>query len=142
MPPWIIPPGAKLLLQCSGPVCRNLEPDPAHVLGHFTHPYTPGPTPPHPSRRLHTLGVAVAGQAAALIPLAEEALLAALAVGSLRVAQAAKAAVAVPCLPQEVPVEDTLPGHPIAVTHWGEERDFKRCSRVEGTSYEAVNPWP
>lgn len=66
----------------------------------------------------------MAGQAAVVLPLSEEALLAALAVGALRVAQAAKAAVAVPCLPQEVPVEDALPGHPIAVTDWGEERDI------------------
>lgn len=67
--------------------------------------------------------VAVTGQAAVLLPLAEEALLAALTAGTLCVAQAAKAAVPIACLPQEVPVEDALPGHPITVTHWGEERD-------------------
>lgn len=67
--------------------------------------------------------MAAAGQAAVLLPLAEEALLAALAVDTLRVAQAAEAAVPVPRLPQEVPVEDALPGHPIAVADWGEERD-------------------
>lgn len=64
-----------------------------------------------------TVRVAAAGQAAVLLPLAEEALLAALTAGTLRVAQAAKAAVPIACLPQEVPVEDALPGHPVAVAH-------------------------
>lgn len=68
--------------------------------------------------------MAAAGQAAVLFPLAEETLLAALAVGAFRVAQAAEAAVPVPRLPQEVPVEDALPGHPVAVADWGEERDI------------------
>lgn len=93
-----------------------------HSGRHFKPPSIPHPTPSPPSRRSHTLGVAVAGQAAVLLPLAEEAFLAALAVGTLRVAQAAEAAVPIPRLPQEVPVEDALPGHPIAVTDWGEKR--------------------
>lgn len=80
------------------------------------------PKAARPARRCaRTPGVAEAGQAALLPPPSEEALLAALAAGPLRVAQAAKAAVPVPRLPQELPVEDALPGHPVAVTDWGEE---------------------
>jgi len=94
-------------------------------------PSPPAPPPQaRPSRRgSPTPGVAAAGQAAALVPLSEEALLAVLAAGALRVAQAAEAAVPVPCLPQEVPVEDALPGHPVAVTDWGEERDISSSAQ-------------
>lgn len=52
-----------------------------------------------------------------------EALLAALTARALRVALAAQAAEPVPRVPQELPVKDALPGHPVAVTHWGESRD-------------------
>lgn len=68
------------------------------------------------------LGVAAAGQAAVPILLAVVSLLAALTVGTRRVAQAAKAAVPIACLHQELPVEDALPGHPVAVTSWRKEK--------------------
>lgn len=80
--------------------------------------------------------MAEAGQAAPLPLPSEEAVLAALAARSLRVALAAQAAVPVPRLPQELPVKDALPGHPIAVTAWGEEsrETSQMMPRDEGTS--------
>lgn len=79
----------------------------------------------------HTLGVAAAGQAAVPILLAVVSLLAALTVGTRRVAQAAEAAVPIACLHQELPVEDTLPGHPVAVTSWRKEKNSVRIG-LEG----------
>lgn len=123
-PPQITSPGANwshsLLPQRSGPVQGpSAQPSPRRAEGH-----TDALTPPSPPRPLQprTLGVAEAGQAAVPVPPAEEAVLAALTAGTLRVALAAEAAVPVPRLLQEVPVKDALPGHPVAVTHWGEER--------------------
>lgn len=74
----------------------------------------------------------MAGQAAVPIVLAEVSLLAALTVGALGVAQAAEAAVPVPRLHQQVPVKDALPGHPIAVAGWAEEK-----RRLEGRALTA-----
>lgn len=115
-----------------GVVCRGSEPDPPRC--------SAGALSPPARSRARTPGVAEAGQAA-LLPLpAEEAVLAALAVRALRVAQAAEAAVPVPRLPQELPVKDALPGHPIAVTDWGEEsRETSQMTpRDEGTSSNPV----
>lgn len=71
----------------------------------------------------HTVGVAVAGQAAVPIPLAVVSILAALTVDTRCIAHAAEAAVPIARLHQQLPVKDTLPGHPIAVTSWRKEKN-------------------
>lgn len=117
-------------LETRGLIRREPEGDLPRCSAGALSPLTP------PSSCARTPGVAEAGQAALLPPPSEEAVLAALTVGALRVAQAAKAAVPVSRLPQELPVKDTLPGHPVAVTHWGEEsrETSQTMPRDEGTS--------
>ena len=75
-----------------------------------------------PRRRTLTFGVTVAGQAAVPLPLSVEAVLAPLTARAIRVVHAVEAAESVPGLSVQLRIEDTLPGLPTAITHWGAGR--------------------